>query len=206
MADGNHGIGRPLQVLRTHKLHPHTPVHRFYQGLPERVTITDPATQVMTDFRRVRVVTVAPDILLPEAVSKMVHTEVRLLVVTGALDQVLGVITARDVEGERPVQVSAAERLPYEALTVAHVMTPLERLDALTMEAVSQARVGDVLLTLKENSRQHILVTDRHDGATDEIVRGMFSATQIARQLGTELSPEGPVQSFAEIERLLNRR
>ncbi|SFM61070.1 CBS domain-containing protein [Ectothiorhodospira mobilis] len=177
-------------------------VHRYRQGLPLRVTLEDPATDVMTDLRRVEAMTVSPETPMETALQKMIHTGVRLLIVVTPEDRVQGVVTARDILGEKPVQVVSGERITHGELQVQHVMTPRAELTVLDHFDVVVARVGDVVATLRESRRQHALVVE-HDEDRHEVLRGLFSLTQIGRQLGVEISAEGPVQSFAEIEKLL---
>ncbi len=69
----------------------------------------------------------------------------------------------------------------------------------LDMEDVRRARVGQIVATLKESARQHALVVDR-DGGGRQRVRGMFSLTQIARQLGVSIQSSEVARTFSEIE------
>lgn len=190
--------------LPLHPLPADTPVQRFAQGLPERVTLDDSALEVMTDLKRVKAVTVAPDLPIDTALQKMIHAGVRLLLVTHFDAQVLGLITARDIMGEEPVNLSSRERITREEITVADIMAPPEAIKALKMDEVSRAKVGDIVETLRLSGRQHAVVLDTDEEASGEVIRGIFSATQIGRQLGVEISAEGPAQSFAELEQLLN--
>lgn len=179
-----------------------TPVHRYRQGLPEKVTLENRALDVMTDLRRVKAVTVEPEASVDAALQKMIHAGVRLLLVTARDDGIVGLLTARDAMGERPIKIATSERIPRYQVTVQQVMTTRDHVDALYLDDVEHARVGDIVITLRDAGRQHALVVDRSQGK--EIVCGIFSATQIGRQLGVEISPEARVQSFAELERLLN--
>jgi hypothetical protein len=52
--------------------------------------------------------------------------------------------------------------------------------------------------------RQHALVVES-DGRSRQIVRGLFSATQIARQLGATIQTSEIARTFSEIEALLSR-
>ena len=64
---------------------------------------------------------------------------------------------------------------------------------------VERARVGHVLETLRLAGRQHLLVTD-----AQSMVRGIFSVSQIARQLGVTLPAGSEVaRTFSEIEAAL---
>lgn len=178
-----------------------TPILRSDVEGVRRVTLDDPASTAMTDLRQVPARTVMPRVLADDALANMIHAGVRLLLVVDEEDAIQGVVTARDILGEKPVQAAQAEGIPRHAVQVAHVMTPREQLEALALSAVEQARVGDVLQTLKRSGRQHTLVVAH--GSQGETVCGLFSATQVGRQLGVEIPPEGPAQSFAEIEQLL---
>ena len=190
--------------LKTRTLPAGTPVYRFNQGLPERVTMKDPAVNVMTDLRRTKAITIAPHTPIDGALQKMINAEVRLLVVTNAAGEVVGVISARDILGEKPVSYISRERVARSEIQVSHVMTPREQIDVLGMEDVYRSRVGDVVATLRERGRQHTLVLDMDERIGGPVVRGIFSLTQIGSQLGVEIQSNGRVQSFADVEALLN--
>jgi CBS domain-containing protein len=179
-----------------------TVVFRYRQGLPASVTMQDAAIDVMTDLTRVKVFTVAPDTLIDDALQKMIHAEVRLLIVTDPLDTVLGVISAYDIMGERPVSISVTEQIPRSTIRVDQIMTPRDQIGAVRMDDVLDACVGDIMATLRYEGRQHAIVLDRDEDG-QEILRGIFSVTQIARQLGVSLEPDGKAQTFAELERAL---
>lgn len=188
--------------VASHPLGLARPPHRSAARPPApRVTVESPALEVMTDLRRVQVVTVEPDEKADVALQQMIHAGVRLLLVTSQADEVVGVLTARDVMGERPVKVASTERIPRDQVTVQHIMTPLEDLDALNLSDVRRARVGDIVVTLRAAGRQHSLVMEQTPEG--ELVCGIFSVTQIGRQLGVEISPGGQAQSFAELAQLL---
>ena len=111
----------------------------------------------------------------------------------------IGIITASDLLGERPVQVAQRRGIRREELQVADVMTPAGLLDAIELSAVTRAEVGHVVATLRRNGRQHAVVVD-HDADGRQRVCGVFSASQIARQLGIVLHGHEVARTFAEIE------
>lgn len=189
--------------LPTRPLAADTVVFRYRQGLPTSVTMQSPAVDVMTDLMRIKVFTVTPDTLIDDALQKMIHAEVRLLIVTGLSDAVLGVVSAYDIMGERPVSISSVERIPHKTIRVEQVMTPRDEIEALRMTDVEDAPVGDILTTLRGAGRQHAIVLDSDEDG-QEILRGIFSLTQIARQLGVPVDPDHKAQTFAELERALS--
>ena len=64
------------------------------------------------------------------------------------------------------------------------------------------AKVGHVVASLKQAGRHHELVAETLPGGEIRI-RGMFSVSQIARQLGVPLQITELARTFAEIEQVL---
>ncbi len=193
----------PYKALVPHTLNPETSFYQYRQGLPDKVTADSPALDVMTDLTRVKAVTVGPDVAIDSALQKMIYAEVRLLLVTDSRNTLLGLITARDIMGERPVSFIAKTRMAREEVLVEHIMTPRDSIQVLRIDDIKNARVGDLILTLKEAGSQHSLVVEKTASGKNEIIRGIFSTTQIGKQLGVDIQPTGKVQSFAELEAVL---
>ena len=84
-------------------------------------------------------------------------------------------------------------------------MTPQSAVEVVDIRDVLRARVGHVVETLKHSGRQHALVVESDLVSGRELVRGIFSASQIARQLGVVIHPEEVARTFAEIEAVLSR-
>ena len=168
---------------------------------PGRVTLDDPAFSVMTDLRVVSAATITPHERIGEAHAVMIRRGVRLLFVLDASAVVVGVITATDLLGEKPVRFMQSHGVANAEILVEDIMTPAAMLEAIPLEDVAQMRVGHVVATLKAVQRQHLMVAE--DGGRR--VRGLFSASQIARQLGMELQTFAVAQSFADIEAALVR-
>ena len=132
----------------------------------------------------------------------MIQRAVRLLLVVDQDRRVVGVITANDILGEKPMQVLAQRGLRREELMVRDIMIPQERIEVLRISDLRHAKVGHVVATLRNSGRQHAMVVDVEANGR-QVVRGVFSATQIARQLGIALQPGEIARTFAEIEALL---
>ena len=85
------------------------------------------------------------------------------------------------------------------------VIVDVTALDVLDMEAVRSAKVGHIVATLKHSGRQHAVVAE-YDAQGRHAVRGLFSATQIARQLGVAIQHTSEVaNTFSQIEAQLAR-
>ena len=165
----------------------------------ERVGVGSPAAAVMTDLLQITAVTVLAVDTVDEAHHRMIQQGVRLLLVVDQDRNIQGVITANDVLGEKPVQVAVQRGIPHSELLVSDIMTPRGALEVLDMHEVDNAVVGHVVATLKAVGRQHALVVDRNPDGRQR-VRGIFSATQIARQLGAAIVTGEIARTFADIE------
>jgi CBS domain-containing protein len=171
--------------------------HRPTQAQAAKVSMDSPALEVMTDLMGATPATIRPQAPLAGANQFMITRGVRLLLVVDDHEKVLGLITATDLLGERPLQVASARGLRRDELTVGDIMIDAEHVDVLTLAQVEAARVGHVVETLRRAGRQHALVVD-----AERMVRGIFSLTQIARQLGVAVpAAAGEVaRTFSEIE------
>ena len=185
-------------------LQPGVAYSRPTQSLPETVTVNHPALQVMTDFESVTAIITLPGDTVDEARARMIQRGVRLLLVVDQNRNVLGIVTATDILGEKPVQVAVERGLKRGELQVRDIMTPQERLEVLDMEQVRGAKVGHIVATLQKAGRQHAVVVE-HDAQRRQTVRGLFSATQIARQLGVAIQTSEVARTFSEIESMLAR-
>jgi CBS domain-containing protein len=203
-------VDRDYQPLPIRELGVDAGFRRPTQPQAARVTSESPALQVMTDLARVAPATIRPQAPLEGANQFMITRGVRLLLVVDEQEVVLGVITATDVLGERPMLVATARGLRRQELTVADVMTPAEQVQVIALADVEGARVGHLLETLRRAGRQHALVVDYDalppprllaPSGRRTMVRGIFSLSQIARQLGVSVQTGGEVaRTFSEIE------
>lgn len=169
---------------------------------PAYVRLDSPALQVMTDLSRQPAASIDAGALVAEAKQSMIYRGVRMLFVIDDNRQLQGIITANDILGERPIQATQNRGLAREELRVAHIMTPVAQLDTIALSMVTRAEVGHVVATLKACSRQHAFVVDRN-AAGRQIICGVFSATQIARQLGVDIHTAETARTFAEIEAII---
>ncbi len=175
---------------------------RPMQVLPERVRLEDPALNVMTDLRSVSVVNVRAKTTVDKANAKMIRYGVRLLLVVDDSDKVVGLLTATDVLGEKPVRFLQDMGGTHADILARDIMTPQRELEVLKFGDVLDAKVGNIIATLKKAGRQHAMVVEEMaDGS--HIVRGLFSATQITRQLGVQAQAMEISRTFAEIDAML---
>ena len=190
---------RDYQPLPTRELGASAGFRRPMQPQPPRVSAESSAMDVMTDLARTAPATIRPQAPLAGANQFMIARGVRLLLVADDRENVLGVITATDILSEKPMRIAAQRGLRRDELAVADVMTPVEEVEAIEFADLRGAHVGHVLATLRHSGRQHALVVETEGART--LVRGIFSLSQIARQLGVAM-PAGTevARTFSEIE------
>jgi CBS domain-containing protein len=203
-------VGNPVKETLMLRAYPTLPLRGVPAGagfcapeqpMPERVEIDAPALAVMTDLTRISAVLIRPTDAMEEAVSRMKQRGVRLLLVVDGERRVMGLITANDVLGERPMRHLSQHGGRRSDILVGNVMTPREDLEAIAMTTVQTSKVGHIVATLHRTGRQHALAVE-----ADGRIRGIFSATQIARQLGVDPQSINPLEiahTFAQIEATL---
>lgn len=191
---------RPVPL---HPIDAGTPYDRPGPPTTGKIDKDSPALQVMTDLRKVVAVTTGPDVNIDTANQQMMSSEVRLLLVTNERGQVIGLITANDILGERPMKHLQRTGGKHADILVRHIMTPRERLEALDIKDVAHARVGDIVTTLTNVGRQHALAISIIPGGEQSIC-GIFSSTQIGRQLEESIEISDKAKTFAEIEAALS--
>jgi CBS domain-containing protein len=147
-------------------------------------------------------VLVDPDVDIEAGLRIMVRRGVRSLLVVNVDNEIVGLISAPDLLGEKPLQHLREHGGRRADVRIYELMTPIAELEVLPLSAVAQARVGNVLATLEQSGRQHALVVE-DSAAGHALVRGIFSATQIDRQLGRTVAAGPVANTFAGIEAAL---
>ena len=192
-----------FKPLSLSTLAPGTGYARPYFSTPNLVRVGSSALEVMTDLRYVATETIQAQVAVEAATQKMIVRGVRSLLVVDASTDVIGIITSRDLMGPRAQQASAAQDIGSGEVRVHDAMTPGDGIEVLSLDDVLHAHVGDIIETLKHSGRHHALVVETDPLADKPVVRGIFSASQIARQLGIALDQGDLAQTFAHIDRAM---
>lgn len=148
-----------------------------------------PVMALMVDFADAAAHATTPEQRVDDALKQMRSIGVRsLLVVVEA--HVVGLITAEDIQGEKPVQFVRSSdcihpRCHHDDVEVGDIMTATAALPVLHVDALERASLDDLMETFRQYGRTHLLCVDgTSDGALR--VRGLISRSQIERQLGLE--------------------
>ena len=112
----------------------------------------------MTDLTTVTAATTHPSTSLRQAEQMMINQGVRMLFVTSDMPALEGLITTTDLAGDRAMSVVAERHVRHDELRVSDVMTPLSMLDAISLDSLQRASVGNAVATI---------VVSRWEGALD---------------------------------------
>lgn len=165
-------------------------------ALPE-----DSALSLLTDLHHSACVVASHLDGLDQTLHLMMRAGVRMVFVSGADGALVGMVTADDILGERPVLRASSRQVPHHELTVADVMVPVTHWDTVELAQVRTARLGDVAATMHEHGLRYLLVTQHKQGQT--MLRGMFSARRLEMAMNTTIEPDRHSRSFAELEQVL---
>jgi CBS-domain-containing membrane protein len=156
----------------------------------------------MTDLRHAHAAVIDLHRSMEAANEYMKQRGVRSLLVLNQDEILTGIITATDVLGDKPLRFIQERRVKHSEILVCDIMTPLDRLEAIPVEEVRRAKVGDIVASLLDTGRQHTLVIE-NDVEGNPVVCGIFSLTQVEKQLGTSIPFTEIARTFTEIEATL---
>jgi flagellar biosynthesis/type III secretory pathway ATPase len=167
---------------------------------PQAATVDSPALDVMTDLKRVHAAVIEPQASMESANDYMIQRGVRLLLVMRHDKSLTGLITANDIQDEKPMRIVQERGIKHSEILVSDVMTRVDDLEAIAMDEVRSARAGHIIASLKGTGRHHALAIEIDAPGGRATVRGIFSLSQIARQLGVAIYTTEVAKNFAEIE------
>jgi CBS domain-containing protein len=143
----------------------------------------DPALSVMTDFRERSSVTVPETLSIDSALEHMKHTGVRCAF---AIDEsqrlVVGLITAYDIMGEKPMRHMRLTSTPRAQVLVKDLMVRLNDWRVAQVKQVERHTVADVAHLFDETLVTHIVVVESDDSGVERL-RGILSAAKVRRLL-----------------------
>jgi len=161
----------------------------------------DAALSLFTDLHHSPCVVAGHRDGLDQTLHLMRRAGVRMVFVAGADGELAGMVTAEDLQGERPVVRASAHHVPHHELTVSDIMVPVTQWDTVDIAQVRVAHVGEIVATMREHNLRYLLVTQQKAGAT--VLRGLFSANRLEQALNTTIEPDLHSRNFAELELVL---
>jgi len=150
-----------------------------------------PALSVMTDFTSDAPATITEDRQIDAALNDMILIGVRALVVVRE-GEVLGLITAHDIQGEKPVKflqnpLCTGNPCTRREIVVGDIMARLGWLQTLEHTWVQASKAGDLASVFASNSYTHMFVMEPGNSGGVRSIRGLVSRTRLERHLGLRI-------------------
>ena len=152
------------------------------------VRLDSPASEVLTDFRKIPAETLTTNTLATTALTKMQINQVKSLLIEEK-NKIIGMITSKDIQDIKAGAIAQKLDINMSDLTVNMLMTSFDNLISIQDSVLSNARVGHIVQLMRHNSVNHCIVVKKIKEKTEDkfSVVGIFSAARISRQLGADL-------------------
>jgi CBS domain-containing protein len=145
----------------------------------------DPALTVMTDFRERSSVTTADTATIDAALEHMKHAGVRCAFATNAARRVIGLITAYDIMGEKPMRYLRAVPGQRHEVLVRDIMLRLSDWRVADVGDLERSTVASVSRQFDETQLTHIPVMEFNQDGRRQL-RGLLSAAKVKRLLAKQ--------------------
>jgi len=187
----------PLSIghLDAHVSYAHPP------KLSEVLHWDDPALHAMVDFKYVQADIISSEDGIDIALLAIKNCHYHVLLVVNHEDKIDGIVSAEDLLGEKPLKVIQERRIPRAEISVGMVMVPQNEIIVFNVEELRHAKVSHVVEALHAHKKHFALVIKMDEKLEKQIVRGLFSISQISKQLGRDVSSDlSEAQSIAELQ------
>lgn len=173
-------------------------------GPQEVVHWDDPALHAMVDFKYLKAETIGPDDSIDTALLAVKNCPYHVLLVVNHEHHVLGIVSAEDLLGEKPLKAIEQKRLHRAEISVQMVMIPQREIVTFELESLRHAKVGHIVQTLRAH-KQHYGLVVKVDETQTQVIRGLFSSSVISKQLGTDVTSDlAEAHSIAELQHHLH--
>lgn len=168
---------------------------------PTKVDLNSPASTLMVDFTKVHAINVSEAVSVDDALEVMRSNGIRSLMVLDKNGEFVGVVTAMDIMGRKPMVYANESGTSRVDVLVQNIMLAKNKLKAISRNDVEQASLADLMRVFNTLNEQHVLVVDDSDNPMQ--ISGMFSASDFKRALGIDPVDNVMAKSFSDLERVI---
>ena len=173
-----------------------------------RMTLADPALNVMTDFTKTAAFSIGHDEQIDHALLYMKAIGVRLLFVLDSDCGLVGLITSFDIQGEKPMLYLQSIDCTHKTCTrsdvlVKNVMAPVNHWEVIDYTDAEKVRISHIVAAFKATGMRHLVVTEDAGKSSGSVIRGIFSASRVEQATSLRLEIVSTAKSFAEIEHVM---
>lgn len=174
---------QPLKLVSLNTSVPSNAAKASFSNL--KLSLTSPASILVDAYSDQKPVTVHGDDGVQETLHVMQAMKVSVCVVENSQGAVVGIVTKRDLMGQRSVAFCTSTGIPRSDLSVRDVMIPRSSLYCISKEEARSADIGDVVETLKRIGDGYILITDNQ--ALSSLIYCVVSTQELNSMLDTHL-------------------
>jgi CBS domain containing-hemolysin-like protein len=192
---------KPFSLLPT--VHLHAGVTYFHPlELPEVLHWEDAALHAMVDFKYTKPETIRPDESLDTALNAIANCSYHALLVVNHEGNVLGLVSAEDLLGEKPLKVIQERHIPRADIPVQLMMIPQAAILTIDVEHLRHAKVGHIIRTLQAHKQHFALIVKMEEGNSHiQKIRGLFSLSLLSKQLGYDVTSDlAEAHSIVELQ------
>lgn len=186
-----------------------TTTHTKEQSVPyyhpetmDVISLETPALHVFTDFHTVKPYVIHVKTLADDALQMMQKVEVHALLVTNNDDEVVGLINTRRLQGVYRTQVAQSEDIHHKEVTVGMLMAKIGSLPMLDYAVLKDTLVGHIARLMHDQHIDHLLIQEQ-DKSGKDIIRGIISASFIAKRLGAQIGHDLASRNLAELNKII---
>jgi CBS domain-containing protein len=151
------------------------------------------AEYVVKDIHCILSQMITPDASIDEALTVMRLSNKKSTLYVGTETKLLGVISSFTLVSRVVLMIANRKRVARSDLTVADVMSPINKMPVLRKNNVHRACIGDIKKTMESLGEAHIQVVDE----TNKIF-GVISSTDISRVLHEPVYINATAHSFKD--------
>lgn len=127
--------------------------------------------------------------------SSIRTAHVRSIVVTDSADKFRGITTTADMMNRKVLSLATSSGQARNDISIGELMTPKDKFAGVPIEAINAGNIGELLQTLKNEDRPHMLVVEPQHNR----IRGIISASKIAHHLQIPVEINQRATSFKEL-------
>ncbi len=193
---------KEYKLLETITHRTQTSIPYYHPETIDVISLETPALHVFTDFHTSKPYIVHLKALANDALQLMKKVEVRSLLVVNNDDEVAGLISAKRLQGIHRTQVAQKEGVHPKEVTSGMLMTKINDLPVIDYVVLKDTLVGHLARLMHDKYIDHLLVQE-HDKQGQVMIRGIISASFIAKRLGAQIGHDLGSRNLAELNKIM---
>jgi len=174
--------------------------------MPSVVHLNNPAYDILLDFHQTTPLSIAQNECMFHARQMMEASDLHIILVTDDENNLMGLLSLEDVLSKKTVKMIEKARVKRKSVLVKTVMTPLNKVPAISYQLLQYAKVGNIIKTLQVYKSNYAIVVASDSESAKEVVCGLFLASKISKQLGENIRfTQDAAHTLLELQEMLEK-